>query len=104
MKRLFCISLFCVFILATVAYVRAGDVEAGKAKAATCEACHGTDGISTMSSSPNLAGQQEEYLISALKSYRDGTRKNEIMMSMMESFSDEDIENLAAYYFSLSCK
>ena len=104
MKKLVCLSLFSLFLFAGASYINAGNAEKGKAKASTCGACHGTKGISSMSESPNLAGQQEQYLINALESYRDSTRDNEIMGPLAESLSDEDIENLAAYYSSLSCK
>jgi cytochrome c553 len=103
MKKALYLCLACVFLLTTAGYILAGDAEAGKAKASTCSACHGDKGISGMSETPNLAGQQEQYLVNAMKSYRDSTRNNEIMKPMMESMSDEDIDNLAAYYSSLNC-
>ncbi|MFQ6104122.1 MAG: c-type cytochrome [Candidatus Glassbacteria bacterium] len=104
MKWLLCIGLFSLFFLMVTSTARTGDVEAGKAKSTSCVACHGKSGISKMSSSPNLAGQQEQYLVSAMKSYRDSTRENSIMTPLMQSLSDEDIENIASYYASLSCK
>ncbi|THF72410.1 MAG: cytochrome c [Methylophaga nitratireducenticrescens] len=82
----------------------AGDVAAGKAKSAVCATCHGTDGIATMPSYPNLAGQNAEYLESALKAYRDKQRQGgmaAIMQMQAANLSDEDIANLAAYYASL---
>jgi len=80
---------------------RAGDIEAGKAKAAVCVACHGVAGISPNPQWPNLAGQKDQYLIIAMKAYRDGERNNPIMAPLARNLSDEDIENLAAYYASL---
>ena len=79
----------------------AGDAEKGKAKSAVCVACHGTDGISPNPQCPNLAGQKDQYLILALKAYRDGERQNPIMSPLAQGLSDEDIENLAAYYSGL---
>lgn len=81
--------------------VLAGDAEAGKQKAATCEACHGADGLGTNPMYPVLAGQYEDYLVHALKSYRDGTRKNAIMAGLAAPLSDADIKDLAAYYASM---
>ena len=52
----------------------AGDAAAGKEKASTCASCHGADGISANSLWPNLAGQQEQYLIKQLKAFREGER------------------------------
>jgi cytochrome c553 len=85
--------------LTNVAY--AGDVAAGKEKSAACVACHGADGIATQGIYPNLAGQQEEYLVLATKAYRDGARNNDMMKMFAVSLTDADIENLAAYYSSL---
>ncbi len=79
----------------------AGDAAAGKEKSSACASCHGADGIGTMGTNPNLAGQKEEYLVSATKAYRDGTRSNGMMKMFAASLSDEDIANLAAYYSSL---
>jgi cytochrome c553 len=79
----------------------AADPEAGKAKAAVCAGCHGADGIATNPAYPNLAGQNAQYLVAAMKAYKDGSRTNPIMKSMVEALSDADLENIAAYYQSL---
>jgi cytochrome c553 len=79
----------------------AADIEAGKAKAVTCNACHGSKGVSMIPMYPNLAGQKEQYLILQLKAFRDGERKNMQMSPMAMGLSDTDIENLSAYYASL---
>ncbi|MCF2949534.1 cytochrome c [Paraglaciecola aquimarina] len=79
----------------------AADAAAGKAKSVVCAACHGTNGISQIPMYPNLAGQKEQYLVSSLKAFRDGQRKNMIMAPMAANLSDADIENLAAYYAKL---
>lgn len=76
----------------------AGDAAAGKAKSATCTSCHGMNGRSTNPNNPNLAGQKKNYLVKAIKDYRDGKRKDAMMNSMVSSLSDADIENLAEFY------
>jgi len=78
----------------------AADVQAGKAKAAACAACHGANGQGT-APNPALAGKSEAQLIQALKDFKSGKRDNAIMKGMASSLSDQDIENLAAYYASL---
>jgi cytochrome c553 len=80
----------------------AGDIEAGKARAGTCAACHGNKGISMIPMYPNLAGQKEQYLVLQLKAFRDGERKNMVMSPMAAGLSDNDIDNLSAYYANLS--
>lgn len=82
----------------------AGDAEAGKAKAAVCASCHGADGMALIPAYPNLAGQNEEYLVSALHAYRSKERQGgnaALMHAMAANLSDDDIANLAAYYASL---
>lgn len=82
----------------------AGDIEAGKARAAVCGACHGQNGIAQIPGYPNLAGQNEAYLVSALNAYKAKQRNGgqaPIMQGQAAALSDEDIANLAAYYASL---
>jgi cytochrome c553 len=93
-----------VLAAAFAAPAMAGDPAAGKSKIGTCMACHGQDGQGTTADYPNLAGQQEKYLVTALKAYKNGGRDNAIMKPMVATLSDADIENVAAYYASLPCK
>jgi cytochrome c553 len=79
----------------------AGDAAAGKAKAATCNACHGANGISIAPNYPNLAGQKEAYLVKQMKAFKDGTRKDPTMNAMAAPLSDADMANLAAHYAGL---
>ncbi|MGY3968853.1 c-type cytochrome [Aeromonas enteropelogenes] len=80
---------------------RAADIEAGKAKAAVCAACHGVAGKASVPVYPHLAGQQEAYLLKQLKAFKDGSRKEPLMVPFMAPLTDADMENLAAYYASL---
>lgn len=79
----------------------AGDAAAGKSKAAVCAACHGAEGISAMDIYPNLAGQKEAYLVKQLKAFRDGERADPVMAPMAKPLSDQDIEDLSAYFAGL---
>lgn len=78
-----------------------GNIEAGKIKTVLCAACHAKDGISINLNWPNLAGQKETYLIKQLKDFREGRRGGEVMPDYTQKLSDQDIEDLAAYYSSL---
>ena len=78
-----------------------GNVEKGQEKSAVCEACHGKDGHSVDPNYPNLAGQHQSYLVKALSDYRSGKRSNVIMGSFAAELSNQDIEDLAAWYSSL---
>ena len=84
--------------------VIAGDAAAGKAKTGTCVACHGQNGVAIAPNYPNLACQNEPYLVDAMKQYKSGARNNALMKPMVAALSDADIENLAAYYAGLPCK
>ena len=79
----------------------AADLAAGRAKAMQCAVCHGANGMATVPDVPNLAGQSEIYLAKALRDFKSGARKNEVMSMMAAGLSDADIENLAAYYQSI---
>lgn len=81
-----------------------GDLEAGKAKAGVCAACHGSNGKAMIPTYPNLAGQNEAYLVSALKAYKAKERNGgqaAIMQGQAAALSDADIANVAAYFASL---
>lgn len=96
------LSISILFIISTSSF--AGDIAKGKAKSAVCAACHGPAGISISPIWPNLAGQKEQYLIKQLKAFKDGTRKEPTMAPMIAPLTEEDINNLAAYYSSLKCQ
>jgi len=74
-----------------------GNQAAGKSAAAACAACHGEGGVST-GSAPSLAGQDAEYFAAALKSYKDGSRKDEAMKAPAASVDQGAMKDLAAYY------
>jgi len=84
--------------------VSAGDLAAGKEKAAACAACHGELGMSDNPEWPNLAGQQRGYLIGALQAYKSGARRGAMMTDVAKDLSEPEINTLAAYYASLGCK
>jgi len=94
------ISLTLGLLLVSTAPL-AGDPAAGKAKSATCVACHGAEGKSAIPLYPHLAGQQEQYLAKQMRDFRSGARKDPVMGPMAAPLSDEDIDNLAAYSASL---
>lgn len=78
------------------------DVTAGMEKAATCAACHGMNGISVSADIPNLAGQKAEYLVTQLKAFKDGSRKNPLMNAIAPQLDEADMQNLAAYFSGLT--
>lgn len=79
----------------------AGDAAAGQGKSAVCAACHGGDGKAILGTYPNLAGQHASYIAKQLTDYRDGNRVNALMTGQAANLTDQDIEDLAAYYSAM---
>jgi cytochrome c553 len=102
MKRFFASMLIAALAVSAGTVSAKGDIEAGKAKAVTCQACHGADGNAGIDPQyPRLAGQYHDYLARALHEYKNGERKNPIMAGFAATLSDEDIENVSSYFASL---
>ncbi len=77
----------------------AADPAAGEAKAALCVACHGPAGNSVNPEWPKLAGQHAGYTAKQIREFKAGvTRSNALMAPMIAGLSDQDIEDIAAYY------
>ena len=90
----------CLALFAFNTNIHAADASAVVAKAATCIACHGPDGISQQPETPSLAGQPEGFLQWQLVFFRSGTRKSPVMQPMASGLTDDDIRGLAAYFFA----
>lgn len=90
-------------IVAAAAEV-AGDAAAGKKRAAGCAGCHGAEGTSLSDTWPNLAGQHAAYLARILGAYKSGAQQDMVMTPMAQALGDADVQNLALYFASLSCK
>ncbi len=93
----------------------AGDVNAGKAKAAVCGACHGMNGEGNPAfpdpmnpgktkAVPSLAGQNGGYMVKQLQDFKSGARKDALMTGQAMGLSDADMANLGAYYATVAGK
>jgi cytochrome c553 len=81
------------------------DISAGQVKSQLCAECHGPDGKAIVPIWPKLAGQWPGYIIKQMWEFKagdKGTRNNAVMLGMVNSLSNEDIVNIAAYYATLS--
>jgi cytochrome c553 len=95
------IAATLVGLLGTIgAAEAAGDAAAGKTKSAACVGCHGDKGQG-VAPNPALAGKSDADLVKALKDYKSGTKPNPIMNGLAAALSDQDMEDLAAFYASL---
>ena len=104
MKKTLAILSAAGLLFAAQAALADGDPTAGKDKAQACAACHGANGISTSDQFPILAGQYKDYLIQALHEYQKpgkDSRNNPIMKGMAANLSEQDIQDIAAYFSSL---
>jgi cytochrome c553 len=75
-----------------------GDQQAGKASTVGCAGCHGDQGVSSNPTTPSLAGQDGEYLVAALRAYKNGARADETMKTLAGPLDDTTMKNIAAYY------
>ena len=87
--------------LSSVSAVQAADANAGKEKSVTCSACHGPTGVSASPMFPNLAGQNDAYIIKQLKDFKSGARTDAMMAPMAANLSEADMADLAAHFSGL---
>ena len=90
-----------IVLASGTALAASGDAEAGRKKSQPCQACHGQNGMSVSPDFPNLAGQNADYMVHALKHYKNGKRKNPIMQAQVANLSDKDMLDLAAHFSHL---
>ena len=90
--------LTMILSLASISLPASADMTAGEKAAQSCLMCPGENGLSKMPGTPSLAGQPEIYLASQLKQFRDGKRHNEVMNVIAKPLSDEDIDNISAWF------
>ncbi|QWT20997.1 cytochrome c [Bacillus sp. NP157] len=95
------ISIAAALALVSTASMASGDPAAGAKKVATCVSCHGKDGNSVDPQYPRLAGQYADYLGQALHEYKNGKRDNAIMKGFAATLSDQDIEDISAYFHTM---
>ena len=94
-----------VTLIASLFFVHAavagGDVASGKVLVYTCLGCHGIESYRNAYPSfrvPRLGGQQDEYLVAALRACRNNKRPHPTMQAHGNSLSDQDMEDLAAFF------
>jgi len=89
-----------LLVLCSTQALAGGDAAAGQAKSAICAACHGMDGNSMVANWPKLAGQHEPYLVRQITLIKSGARPVPEMAGIVPGLSEQDIEDLAAYFAS----
>lgn len=96
-----------VVLLPASQAVAEGDAAAGGEKAHTCLGCHGVKHyVNTYPTYhvPRIAGQHEAYLVAALQAYRSKTRSHPTMQANAALLSDQDIQDIAAWFAAQGAK
>ena len=81
-----------------------GSAARGKQLTFTCQGCHGVTGYKNAYPNyhvPRIGGQSAVYLTNALTEYQKGARKHPTMQAQAQSFSGQDIADIAAYLSEL---
>jgi cytochrome c553 len=81
-----------------------GDAASGKQLTYTCQGCHGVTGYKNAYPNyhvPRIGGQSAQYLVNALNEYKQGKRKHPTMQAQAQSFSEQDIADIAAFLSGL---
>ena len=87
-------------LMLALTVVAEGDAVRGETMTMMCVACHGTDGNSFAGSFPNIAGQNPDYLFKQMQEIQSGERPALLMTGMLAGMTDQDLQDLAAYYAS----
>jgi sulfide dehydrogenase cytochrome subunit len=88
-----------LLLLAASAHGQGQEALYVRSLAATCAACHGTDGrVVGDAGVPALAGQSRDTLASRLRAFRAGSRESTVMSQLSKGFNDTQIDQLAGYF------
>lgn len=97
-KSLMAVSVsFALFSMSGIVQA-SGDIDTGERKSASCISCHGQDGNSTMPLFPKLAEQHKGYLVKQMQAFKEGVRIDSTMGAMVAGLSDNDMQDISAYY------
>ncbi len=69
-----------------------------RSMAATCAACHGTNGVSAGGALAGLAGLNKDYFVIQMKHFKEGKRDATLMHQISKGYSDAEIAALADFF------
>jgi cytochrome c553 len=101
---MFRIAIILTAALATSTAQAEPNIAHGKELSAVCVACHGTDGNSAAGVFPSIAGQGQKYLVKQLVNIKDGTRVAMLMAGILDNYTNQDMQDVAAYFASQTPK
>ena len=74
-----------------------------RSMAANCAGCHGTEGRPIDGSSvADLAGMPSDYLVTAMKEFKEGKRTATVMHQLAKGYTDGEIAAMAEYFSKLA--
>ena len=83
----------------------AQDAKKGENLYQKCIQCHGKNGEGNLKEeAPRISGQFDWYIVSQVKNFLSGSRKNPKMMPYIKGLSDKDLNDLGAYISKLTTK
>jgi len=94
----------CALLTLSLAVRADGDIAKGKVASQTCLGCHGIPDYTNVYPTyrvPKLAGQNAAYIVHALEEYKSGARSHLTMHAQASSLSQQDMQDIAAYFQSL---
>ena len=92
-------SLGIVFAL--LAVPETAVAQAFEDKLELCMSCHGEKGVSSVQGVPSIAGRTPSEIVHQLRLFRSGQREHQQMV-MAKRLTDQEIEQLAAYFSAKS--
>lgn len=99
MKKTALISMLTAALFASAA--QAGDPDVGRQKAAACAVCHGNETFGGIFYTLQLAGRDADKLAIKTNKYKTGKILHPMMNVATAFFTEQEIEDIAAYYKSL---
>lgn len=96
-------GVVCLMLVGSSLAMAAGDPLAGRSKSEACLGCHGIPSYNNVYPTyrvPKLSGQHADYIVAALKAYRDGQRKHATMSAQTAGMSEQDMADIAAFWQS----
>jgi cytochrome c553 len=92
--------LFAGVALASLCSWASADALQVRSMAASCAACHGTQGVA-LQGMDSLAGQKKEDLLKKMQDFKSGKKPATLMHQLASGYSDAQIDQLAGYFAAL---
>ncbi len=92
------IAIVCAVALAVAPLAASAQDAAGRNLAASCAICHGSEGRAVTKNVIPLAGLPKDHIVTQMQFFRDGKRAATVMHQIAKGYTDQQIEQMAAYF------